>query len=104
MTWDLFLVDRYLKNWVDPKKKREEILFSQDIVVKELLRTAISVQYAEGIDPFFNYLRESQYLRCKELLNSASFREDRVYLGKAWNPEYRADLIRKLEHELGALT
>lgn len=101
MTWDLFLVDRYLKNWTNPDKAREEILFSQDRVVKELLRTAINVQYAEAIDPFCLYLNESQYLRCKELLDSASSRGDRIYLGRDWSPEYRSTLISRLEKDLG---
>jgi len=104
MTWDLFFVDRYFKNWVDPQKTREEVVFTQDRVDKELLRMAINVQYAETVDPLLHYLRESQSYRCKELLDSASQRDDRVYLTKDWNPEYRAKLIRSFEKDLGILT
>lgn len=103
MTWDLYLIDRYLKNWINPEKEREEIFFSQDKVVKELLRSAIRVQYAAAIDPLSLYMNESQQLRCKELLESASHRRDRVYCSKDWTPQYRDSLIQSLEQKLGAL-
>jgi hypothetical protein len=101
MTWDLYLIDRYLKNWINPEKEREEILFSQDKVVKELLRTAISVQYAESTAPLSRYLSESQDLRCKDLLDIANYKQGRVYPGKDWTPKYRSNLIHSLEQVLG---
>lgn len=101
MTWDLFLVNQYLKNWVDPKKTREEVIFTQDKVVKELLRMAVSVQYAEDVEPLLKYLRASEALRCRELVDSANSRDGRVYRMDVWTPAYRDSLILKLESDLG---
>jgi len=101
MTWDLFLVNQYLKNWVDPKKTREEVLFTQDKVVKELLRMAISVQYAEDVEPLLKYLRVSEALRCREMVDSANSRYGRVYRTSVWTPAYRDGLILKLVSDLG---
>jgi hypothetical protein len=101
MTWDLFLVNQYLKNWADPRKTREEVFFTQDKVVKELLRMAISVQYAEGVEPLLRYLRVSEALRCRELIDSANSRDGRVYRTSVWSPSYRDSLILKLESGLG---
>lgn len=104
MTWDLYLVNSYLRNWSNPDKGREEILFTQDKVVKELLRTAIKIQYADTRSRFSDYLNESQCQRCNELLDTASCRKDRVYMGSNWNPEYRIALIFSLEKDLGVLS
>jgi len=101
MTWDLFLVNQYLKNWADPMKTREEVFFTQDKVVKELLRMAISVQYAEDVEPLHKYLRLSEALRCRELIDSANSRDGRVYRTSVWTPAYRDSLILKLESDLG---
>lgn len=101
MTWDLFLVNQYLKNWADPTKSREEVLFTQDKVVKELLRMAISVQYAEGVEPLLRYLRVSEAVRCRELIDNANSRDGRVYQTSVWTPAYRNGLILKLEGDLG---
>ena len=101
MTWDLFLIDHYFKSWTNPQKHWEEILFTQDRVVKELLRMAICVQYAGTIDPLFKYLSERQVSRCKGVLDGASKRCDRMYLKEEWTPEYRRGLIIDLERRLG---
>jgi hypothetical protein len=103
MTWDLFLVDHYLKNWANPQKPWEEIVFTQDKVVKELFRMAIHVQFVEGIDPLLRYLHEDQVDQCRDLIDNASRREDRVYLKKEWTLDYRERLIIKLQHDLGIM-
>lgn len=104
MTWDLYLVNQYLKNWADPRKTREEVVFTQDRVVKELLRMAISVQCTDGVEPLLQYLRASEALKCRELIDGANGREGRVYRTSVWTPAYRESLILKLESHLGVST
>jgi hypothetical protein len=79
-------------------------MFTQDKVVRDLLRTAIKIQYTDTNNRFSDYLSESQCLRCNELLDTASCRKDRVYMGSDWNPEYRTTLIMSLEKDLGVLS
>jgi hypothetical protein len=101
MTWDLYIVNQYLRNWADPAKMREEVVFTQDKVLKTLLRMAVSVQSADGIEPLHQYLRASEALRCSELIEYAKLRDDRVYSTDEWTPEYRDKLILRLENTLG---
>jgi hypothetical protein len=62
---------------------------------------AISVQYAEDVEPLLKYLRVSEALRCRELIDSANSRDRRVYRSSVWTPAYRDSLILKLESDLG---
>lgn len=100
MTWDLFHIDHFLKTWIDPEKKWEEIFFTQDRMLKSLLRLAISVQYREDISPLLNFLTPSQATMCRTIIDGRSDREDRAYGTDAWSPEHRDQLISKLEREL----
>lgn len=100
MTWDLFHIDHYFKNWIDPEKKWEEMFFTQDRMLRSLFRLAIKVQYIGDLSPLLNYLTSSQASKCLTLLDGCNDRDDRVYGTCAWSPEHREKLIRSLENEL----
>lgn len=101
MTWDLFQINHYFRNWTDPEKQWEELLFTQDRALRESLRLAIRLQYLDDLDPLLNLLRPREIPECKELLQTYSSRSDRVYGTGDWSPDHRASLIEKLETELG---
>jgi hypothetical protein len=101
MTWDLFVIDHYFKNWINPNRHWEEVLFTQDKVLRDLLRLAVKIQYAEDIDPLLEHLRVDEAAICRELLENRDKRSDRVYGTDAWTPEHRASMIADLEACLG---
>lgn len=100
MTWDLFHIDHYFKNWVNPEKEWEELFFTQDRMLRSLFRLAIEVQYAGDISPLLRYLSSSQASKCRTLLYDGNNRNDRIYGTSMWSPEHRESLIRNLEYEL----
>ena len=100
MTWDLYHIDHFFKNWIDPEKEREELFFTQDRVLHSLFRLAIEVQYSGDISTLLNYLTSSQASMCRSLIDGLNNRDDRVYGICAWSPEHREMLIRSLEKEL----
>lgn len=101
MTWDLFQINHYSRNWTDPEKQWEELLFTQDRALRESLRLAIRLQCLDDLDPLLNLLRPREIPECKELLQTYRSRSDRVYGTEDWSPDHRASLIEKLETELG---
>jgi hypothetical protein len=100
MTWDLFHIDHFFKNWIDPKQEREEIFFTRDHMLRSLLRLAISVQYQGDITPLLKYLTSSQAEVCRALIDGAGELEGRVYGTIAWSPAHKGKMIRRLEEEL----
>lgn len=101
MTWDLFQINHYFRNWTAPEKQWEELLFTQDRALRESLRLAIRLQYLDDLDPLLNLLRPREIPECKELLQTYHSRSDRTYGSEDWSPDHRASLIEKLEIELG---
>jgi hypothetical protein len=101
MTWDLFVIDHYFKNWIDPNRPWEQVLFTQDKGLRDLLRLAIKIQYAENIDALFDHLRVNEVAKCRELLENRDKRRDRVYGTDEWTPGQRAGMIADLEACLG---
>jgi len=100
MTWDLFHVDHFFKTWSNPEKVWEEIFFTDDRMLRSVLRLAISVQYNKDLSPALHYLDDKQAATCSALIDSRNERSDRVYGTEEWSPEYRARQIELLEREL----
>ncbi len=100
MTWDLFHIDHYFKNWINPEKEWEELFFTQDRMLRSLFRLAIEVQYAGEMTPLLTYLSSPKATMCQTLIEGYSDRNDRVYGTSRWSPEHRKNLIRNLETEL----
>jgi hypothetical protein len=101
MTWDLFYVDHYFKNLVDPQPPWKQVLFSQDVALRGLLRDTIRIQYERSISPLHPLLHDGVGDACQELLVAADSRSDRAYGTKQWAQDYRAKLIQELEAEIG---
>lgn len=100
MTWDLYHINHFFKNWIDPDKEWEEMFFTQDQMLRSLFKLTISVQYREDISPLLSNLTSSQAAACRSLFENCYSRDDRVYYTEAWSPEYREKLIMKLEGDL----
>lgn len=101
MTWDLYQVNHYFRNWANPENDWEEILFTQDDVLRDSLRAAIKMQQLNNLDPLLSMLRRREAPECRELLETYRSRSDRAYRSKHWSASYRASLIEQLEMELG---
>lgn len=100
MTWDLYHINHYFRNWTDPEKDWEEMLFTQDQALRDSLNLAIRIEYLNDLDPLLRLLRPHEIPECRELLEQCCDRSDRAYLSEKWSPEYRASLIDQLETEL----
>lgn len=101
MTWDLFIIDHYFKNWTNPDTPWEEVFFTQDNMLRSLLRLAIRIQCEEDVGPLLKHLGPQAGAKCRELIEERESRIDRVYGTDVWSPQHRADLISRLEIDLG---
>ena len=99
MTWDLYLMNRFLRLWENKHEKEESFFVSDDYVLRSLLRLAVEVK-TQGLKPIQPYLNVYTWSVIKELLDNYQNRTDRAYKSETWGPEYRADLIKKLETKL----
>jgi hypothetical protein len=100
MTWDLFHIDHFFKNWTDSEKEWEEMFFTQDRMLRALLRLAISVHYKGDLSPLLRYLTPPQVATCRSLLDGRERQSNRVYGTDRWSPEHREQLILRLEGAL----
>ena len=100
MTWDIYIMDRFLKLW-QYKANEEEIIFaSNDNVIKKILQIAIRVNINASWEPLKDYISEKDYTFLQHTLNMTDSITNRIYGTDKWTRLYRQDLIKELEDEL----
>lgn len=100
MTWDLFHVDHFFKDWTDSAKNTETLFFTHDRALKSIMRLAIALQHASDWGPALQYLSHQQAAALRSLIDTRNERTDRVYGTDAWSSEYRALHIQAMEATL----
>ena len=100
MTWDLYIMNMFFRNWISNEKENEFVYATDDKAFRELLRLAIDVQIHDGFEPLRNVISQSDYHNLAEIWNLDVPEEERVYQSDEWSPDYRAKLINKFENEL----
>ena len=106
MTWDLYIMSKFFRSWVEPDYvNKEYLLASDDKPFTEIIRTVIKIQ--SNFDSLFSYL-SSQISgeTIKFLANIERMRQlntdfiGRVYGSEKWNPDYRDKLISEFENAI----
>lgn len=100
MTWDLYIMNSFFRNWVANKEQSEFVYATDDKALRTLLRVAIDVQIYGNFEPLSKVVPESDYNNIMEIWNIEVPETKRVYGSKEWTREYRAKLIREFESEL----
>lgn len=97
MTWDLYYMNNYFREW-QKKDMQEEFLFaSDDKIIKEVLRASILVQKKQSLLALGNYLNSKEETWLNQIDNIISRTDNRVYGSKEWTSEYRESLIKEKE-------
>ena len=97
MTWDLYLLDKFFKDW-RTKNNRKEIMFaSADKAFSNLLRLAIDCQKDESIEKLAIYLNKNTYEYIDKITSISDDCFERKYQSDIWSIEYRDELIENFE-------
>ena len=100
MTWDLYIMNSFFRNWTTEKEKLEFVYATDDKVLRKLLRLAIDIQINESFEPLGKVISQSDYEHIAEIWSMEVSETERVYGSKEWTQEYRSKLIKEFEDEL----
>lgn len=100
MTWDLYIMNTYFRNWIAQKEETEFIYATDDKAFKSILKVAINIQLNRSFTPLKTFVSKSDYANLEEVWNINIPDEERVYQSKKWTPDYRAKLINEFENQL----
>ncbi len=101
LTWDLYLMNEFFRNWTAAAEAEQQVLVTDDRVLKEVLRSAVAAQLT-GPDALADDPNSTEWKRVRKLLE-ATDRPDRVYRSPAWGIDYRSSLVAELEGQLLAV-
>jgi len=97
MTWDLFFMNYFFRNWVEKKDAEEFLVATDDKLVKEVLEKAIFIQINEDIKAINKYLRPNEKEIIEAILDIISNTQNRAYNSDGWSYDYRDKLIQEKE-------
>lgn len=100
MTWDLYMMNFFIRNWIPKQEMKEFIYATDDKAFKQLLKIAIKVQICKNPTPFKENLHKADYENLIKIWDITIPDSERIYQSEKWTPEYRKKLIQKYELEL----
>jgi hypothetical protein len=101
MTWDLYFIVQFFRQWTGKKENEEYLFASADTALKTVLRLAIKVQNEQSFSCFKEFLSSETVDEIENIEIKASKILNRIYKSDdKWTPEYRASLIEQFENEL----
>jgi len=100
MTWDLYLITRFFRDWVDKDDKDEFIFTSGDLAFRTLLRLGITGQNQGHFNHFSEFLSPELADYIAEIEKIADTAPNRICNSDKWTDEYPQILITKYEKEL----
>lgn len=100
MTWDLYMLNRYLRIWAEGDSNKEYMFASADKVFNELLRISIGCQNDNSFDKVKMHLDKITFEHVNSITTNPEQFTDRVYLSGNWSIEYRNKLINEYEEKL----
>ena len=84
MTWDLYFMKQFFKNWTEKEKNEEYLFASDDRALCKLLRVAIDVQKADNFSPIKDMINHIEYEEVTKLRDSNCDTSKRVYNSPEW--------------------
>ncbi|ATB69212.1 hypothetical protein FA592_11700 [Sulfurospirillum diekertiae] len=100
MTWDLYIMNSFIRNWIPKQKTKEFIYATDDKAFKKLLNIATQIQILGDYTPFKETLHKADYENLIKIWDITIPDSERIYQSEKWTPEYRKELIQKYELEL----
>jgi hypothetical protein len=103
MTWDLFMISKFIRKWAEPEEDKENFFVSDDKAFSEVLRVVIALQTSTSFSVLAPHVDSDtiEYLTYIEQLRQRTPKDrKRVYLSEQWNHDYRDGLIRELERQV----
>lgn len=100
MTWDLYMMNFFIRNWIPKQETKEFIYATDDKAFKQLLKIAINIQICESFTPFKENLHKTDYENLIKIWDMTIPDSERIYQSEKWTPEYRKELIQEYELEL----
>lgn len=100
MTWDIYLINRYLRDWVAKDGKTQIIFATADIALQTFFRALVDLQAEQNTEILRQYLNPKDSERTISALNDTYPGVQRAYESKDWSPEYQQKSIADLEKRL----
>ena len=104
MTWDMYIMTRYLRTWIGNKTNDNFLYASDDRAFRKTLRLCIDVQITQGYTPYAPYLSSEVYKNITELQNNGVPENERIYQLDSDPEKYRINLINKFKEKLGLIS
>lgn len=101
MTWDLYVLDKYFKDWTKRDEKQECLYASNDKALRELLKISVDIQNSGNIKHLKQFVDPVALEYIDKITSKQSDHLPRVYNSEAWGPKYRQELIEKYNDRLG---
>ncbi len=100
MTWDLFIMNHFMRAW-QKKSEHQEILFaSDDFVLKTMMKVGISIEAKMSIEGIQSFIDPEDYVIISETIEQIDNESSRVYQTENWTYDYRDELIEEFENKL----
>lgn len=101
MTWDLYNLNRYFREWTERDNKNESMFASGDKAFNEILRNSITVQQTGNLSCFEQFLPSGIINYLNQITSQPDMHFERAYMSDIWSPDYREQLIKKYEVLIG---
>lgn len=101
MTWDLYALDKYFKDWTKRDENQECLYASNDKAFRDLLRICVEIQNIGDIELLGQFIDQSDLEYINEITSNPTVNFSRKYKSESWGPEYRQKLVEKFNDALG---
>lgn len=100
MTWDLFIMTRFLRTWIGNESNDNFLFGSDDRAFRSIVRLSINIQIARDSSPYSKYLSDDAYIDVKYLFENGVPDNERMYLLDDDPVGYRSNLITEYKSAL----
>jgi len=100
MTWDLYMMNFFIRNWIPKQEMKEFIYATDDKAFKKLLNIATQIQILGNYTPFKGSLHQTDYKNLIKIWDMTIPDSERIYQSEKWTHEYRKELIQQFEKKL----
>ncbi len=95
MTWDLYMMNSFMRNWIPKQETKEFIYATDDKAFKKVLNIVTQIQILGNYTPFKGSLHQTDYKNLIKIWDMSIPDSERIYQSEKWTREYRKELIQQ---------